>query len=189
MDFATALTTLNKRLDDADNFTFSNDEKTEALTEAFDDPYVMSEVYDTSTITFTTGTQVYDVSSIVDTVLAVSYDSDGDGFYDDLPGDAFEMVTETQIKLNTKVSGLKDGKVLAIKGLKKTTTDDNLPANLEDYVLKLGQLNCLYILMNKKVNRFLRNDTSMADIAAAIDRLEAKVREYRTRFRRQYEAV
>jgi len=186
MDFATGLTTLNTRLQDSDNFTFTVAEKTDALTESWNDDYVVSEVFDTTSITFSTSVQEYDVESIVDGMTGLYYDPDGDG-YEALPAEAYEMITETTFHIDRRFMGLVDGKVLAIKGYKKLTTSDSVSDKLKDYVVKLAQLNCIDVLMQKRLLRFVKNDTTMADILNGRTVIEKEVEKYRQKFRRQYQ--
>lgn len=190
MEFADALTALNTKLDDADNFTFSVAQKTDFLTEAWNDEYVVADVFNTDLLTFSSGTQEYDLTDIADTfsVTGIYYEPAGDGTgFEPLPAGAYEMVTDTLLHISNTFRGLRDGATLAVKGYSKLATDEELPERIQDYVLKLAQLLALNGLMMKRLNRFLKNDTTMADILNAKNQLERDVAKYRQKFRRQYE--
>jgi hypothetical protein len=187
MDATAFLNELNIRLGDTDNFTFSTEEKTSAVTEAINDQYVVEEVLDSS-LTYANGTWQYAVPSGVTVVqellMNISQDS---GAPDRISNEAWEVVGNT-INIDYRYRDtLRDGRTLYIKGLNKPDNTDTITnKGLQEYVLALALYNTLKTLTNKKMNRFLKNDTTMAELINVRGLMWRDVEEYRKRVRRQY---
>jgi hypothetical protein len=187
MDFNALYSELNIALGDNDDFTFTSNEKSRALTEAINDQYVVSEVWDDS-ITYDASVWQYAIPTGITVVneLQMAMNSD-DGSPERIPTDAWEVV-EDNIHISSRYRNiLRTGKTLYVKGLAKldsTSTVDNV--GLQEYILNLSQYNTLKLLTQKKVNRFLKNDTSMAELIGLRGQLWRDVLEYRRRVRRIY---
>lgn len=183
MDFATGLTTLDTRLDDGDNFTFSVDEKTQALTQAWNDPYVVEETYDSS-LTYDNTVQQYTLPTGMRDVISIAQDPNNDSFQSTIPAEGFNVIAgKIHIEPNYRTY-LTNGDTFYIWGWKKLTTSDSATdALLQEYILKLAQYNVLSLLINKAVNRFLKNDVSVSELLNVASRLERDIDDYRKQHR------
>lgn len=182
MDYSDFQTTLNLRLGDTDHFTFTVEEKEEALNEAFNDDYVTTPIWDTS-LTFSLGTYQYTKPSTVDVIQDVYIKLDND---QDEPqaitSDLWEVVGDNlQFKGGT-AKVIPDGWTLYLKGKTKLTVSDTVSSkDLQEYILSLAQRHCLRMLGTKKALRFLKNDTSMSEVIAWKRELDQDVANYRRR--------
>lgn len=188
MDFNTALTNLNIDLGDSDNFTFTAEEKTRALTDAWNDPYNTSKVWDETT-TYDQSTYSYALPSGVDTVKQLYYKGTSTSFPEPLGSDAWEVVNG-YIKIASEYQYvMAQGSTIVVKGEYQLTTSDSLASDRQEYVLKLARFNTLSLLGSHKVNKFLKNDTSMAEIVAQRRDLERELAIMRRRFNSGVERV
>jgi hypothetical protein len=183
MDTSAALTDLNTDLNDGDNFTFTADEKTRAIEKAWRDKFVVEEVYDSS-LTYLNTTQQYSLPTGVTNVIAIGQDFDADGFKTEISADGFLVIDG---KLHIK-DGYRDvlshNKTLYLWCWKKLTTSDSISdERLQEYVLLLATYNTLRMLKGKKVNRFLKNDTSMAELLNYSNELWRDIQDYRRQHR------
>ena len=191
MDFDALLATLNIRLGDTDNFAFTTEEKEELLTEAFEDEYVVKQVYDTS-VTFDTSTYQYARPSSLTTVTGIAYkiSSSSTDFPETISAGMWSMVGDN-IQFQTIASRIiPDGYTLYLTGNYKYTVDDTITEKrIQQYVLNLAQLNALDSPGRKKALKFVKNDVTMADITGLKRELERKVAKYRARMPRAYEVA
>lgn len=188
MDYATALTNLNIDLNDTDNFTFTTEEKQRALTEAWNDPYNTSAVWDETT-TYDQSTYSYVVPTGIDTVKGLYYKADSTEFPTPVPSEAYEVVNG-YIKISPEYRYIfAQGSTIVTKGAKQLTTSDSLAADRQEYVLKLAHYNTLRRLGAQKANKFLKNDTSMAEVVALRRELEREISVMRRRFNAGVERV
>lgn len=192
MDFATGLTELDTILGDSNNVTFSVEEKTRALTKAWNDSYVVVPVWDDSSLTYSQGTYQYalpaDVTALQDIYISVNGTSQP--MPDPISNDLWELV-DGNIHFNQKADLiLPAGCTLYLKGRQKLATSDDLPTvNLQEYVLSLAGVNTLTLLTHKKANLFIKNDTSMGELIALRRELMADVKEARTKLAKEYESA
>lgn len=185
MDFATALSTLNDELGDGNNFALTATEKTRALTRAWNDPYAVEEALNES-LTYDDAEDRYTIpGSAITNVIHIWQKSDSSSdFKQEVPHDAFKIIDGT-IQFKDKYRYLlQDSFTLFLHGwFKPTTTDSLSTVKVQEYVLKLAQLNALNILFNKRTFKFLKNDTSVAEIVAQKRELERDVADYRRQMR------
>lgn len=187
MDFASALTTLNLRLGDTDNFTFTPEEKQQALTEAFNDQYVVVGGWDTS-LTFTTGTYQYVLPTGVSSVRDIYIKRDNSQDYPEKIDSSLWEVTGGNIQFKPGADVIPQGYTLYLsKNNKYTTADTITETRLKEYILKLAQYNCLSMLGNKRAFRFLKNDTSMGELITMKRDVEQEVQKYRQRMPTRYQ--
>lgn len=186
MTFTAALDELNILLGDSDNFTFTPEEKTRALTEAWRDRYVVqpasaSTTYDQSTRSYTfTGVGV---------IKNLQY-STTDVWDRTIPGSAWDLENGTvYIDYDFRYSMPTGATLTAIGRTKLATTDDVNDTNVDliEYVLTLAHYNTLKLLGAKKTNRFIKNDTNMNEIIAMRRDLQTDIREKRQSLARSYE--
>lgn len=188
MDQTALLTELNIRLGDTDNFTFTSDEKTEALREAINDDYTLKPVWDDS-LSYTTGTYQYTIPTNVTVIQGIYIKPDNNQDNPDpISSDMWNVVAG-----NIQFRGVKtvpNGYTLYIQGSYKYTVNDTITeTNIQEYVLNLAQRHCLKMLGTKKALRFLKNDTSMSEVLALKRELDQEVRNYRKRLPTAWEAA
>lgn len=176
-------TRLNTEIRDSSDNVFSSAEKTEALTKAIEDELVFTNVEDTTqTIVFQQ--RKYTLDTSYKAVWSVEADLAGDGFPVPIPMEGWEFKAPYLI-IKRRYMNLAAGVQLYINAAKKLTTSDDIPLPLEDYVLELGIQNCAVLLADVKVNRFLKNDTTMAELVARINLAERRVQRLRHYLRNQ----
>lgn len=191
MDFATLKTELNIRLGDTDNFTFTIEEKTSNLTEAFNDSDVVKIVWN-DTLTYAQNTFQYAKPSGVDKVLDIyiKRSSSSNDEPEKIASDLWEVVDSNIHFKHLAHATIPEGATLYIKGYTKYTISDTVTeTNLQEFILNLAQLKCLKMLGIKKALRFLKNDTSMAEVVAIKRELEREVQMYRQRLPREFEVA
>jgi hypothetical protein len=179
MDYSDFQSTLNIRLGDTDDFTFTPEEKEEALNEAFNDDYVTTPIWDTS-LTYSVGTYQYAKPSGVDVVQDIYIKPDNNlDEPEAISSNLWEVVGDNiQFKRGSTI--IPDGWTLYIKGKTKATVDDTInQTSLQEYILNLAQRHCLKLLGTKKSLRFLKNDTSLSEVIAWKRELDSEVATYR----------
>lgn len=188
MDFDDLLEQLNIALGDSDNFTFTPEEKTRALTEAVNDPYVVKTIWD-STLTTSAATYQYAIPVALTTVQDIYIRTDNSIDNPTKIDSSFYEVVGSNIQFSPH-STVPDGYGLFVKGKYKYTTADTITeTNVQEYVLTVAQYRCLKLLGNKKVNRFLKNDTTMAELVTLKRDLEQDMMNYRKRLPTGYEVA
>ena len=190
MDFAAFLVQLNINLGDTDNFTFTVEEKTRALTEAFNDPYAVRTVWNTS-LTFDSQTYQYAIPGTLTTVQDIGFSASNTATDEPstISGSLWSVVG-SNIQFRGANNVIPDGYTLYVRGNYKVTVSDTITEiNLQEYILNVAQLKCLKSLGNKKLNRFLKNDTSVAEIVTWKRELQQEVAESRRRLPRSYEVM
>jgi len=188
MDFSTALTNLNIDLNDTDNFTFTQEEKERALTEAWNDTYNTAQVWDEST-TYDQSTYTYAVPSGVDIVKDIYYKELSTDFPAIVTSDAYDIVNGNIYITPEYRYYFQQGSTLVVKGVHQQTVADNLASDRQEYILKLAHYNTLRRLGAQKANKFLKNDTSMAEIVALRQTLERDIAVMRRRYNSGSERV
>ena len=165
---------------DSDNFTYTPEEKEDALTEAIRNDYVRKEEW--ADFVYSTGTYQYPLPAGVTVVadLYIKPDNNADE-PQKIDSNLWEVV-KGNIHMKQARRFIQDGYTIYVKGHDKYADDDSIAEeSLQEYILNLAQLKLLRMLGVKKSLRFLKNDTSMAEIVAIKRELEAEVREYRRR--------
>lgn len=179
-DIDELLIRMNTQLRDTGDKTFSIVEKTEALTGAFEDEYVCG--VEEQTLTVVDQRRKYTLDDTIKSVLSVGFDYANDGFPTPLPASATSFVGGSLV-IDRSYMNLYAGKKLYLNVMVKYTIDDDLPEFLTSYVLNLGIANCAEYLSNIKINRFLKNDTTMGELLARINRAEQKAQRLRRTLR------
>jgi len=188
---ANLLVTLNVRLGDTNNFTFTSDEKTEALNEAFNDDLVVADVWDSS-LTFDTSTYQYarpaTIDRIQDIYIKPSNASDTDP--QKISADLWEVVGDNIHFKNGANLHIPDNYVLYLRGKSKYTTSDSIvETNVQEYVLNLALVNCFKLLLTKKNMSFLKTDITVSEIVTSKREIEREIAKYRQRLPRAFEAA
>ena len=185
--FAALKITLNIRIGDTDNFTFTDEEKTEALTEAFNDQDTVKEVWNTS-LTFSTTTYQYAKPSGVDVVEDIYIRGDNSVEEPQKIDSSLWEVVGSNIQFKPGRTSIPQGYTLYVKGYTKyDVADDITEVNVQEFVLALAQLRLFRMLGVKKTFKFLKNDTSVAEVVGMKRELERDVAAYRQRLPTSYQ--
>jgi hypothetical protein len=188
--FADALTQLKLLTSQTTNFTFTDDELTQALTEAWQNSYVCNPVFDSST-SFQSGTFTYAIPATMTVMQSIWYNPTTstplqllDRRLYTIPGDG------TFVFIDDACRWLSDTYTLYIKGRKKLAITDNLTTDgLVNYVISLAAFMLLKRLALKSAFQFLKNDTSMSEIIAIRNSFQSDVLTYKQALQREFEAI
>lgn len=187
MDLSDFLAEINIRTGDSDNFTFTPEEKTSALTEAFNDDYVITDKWDT-TLTFTTGTYQYALPAGVDVINDIYIKADNSQDYPEKIDSSLWEVVDGVLQFKPGADIIPQGYTLYLRSKTKFDSDDTVTeVNLQEYILKLTQLRLYTTLLNKKNFRFLKNDATVGEIVTTKRDLEQDVLRYKQRLPKAYE--
>lgn len=191
MTYAETEEALATTLGDAENVTFTPEEKTRALTKAWNDPYVSKTIWDTS-VTFAYSTYQYAIPDTLTTVkdIYIRSSNTADTFPRKIDGSLWEVVNGN-IQFGPAANAyIPSTYGLFLKGTKKLTTSDTLVSTtMDEYVIALAGYNTLILLGHKKVNLFLKNDTTMSELIALKREFERDVVNLRSRLAREYESA
>lgn len=183
---------LDITLGDSEDVTFTPEEKTRALTKAWNDPYVVKTVWDSS-LAFDSTIYQYAIPTSMTTVKGVYISASNSSSDNPEPIDAsLWSVIDGYIHFTpTAARTIPTGYTLYIKGGKKLdpTTDTLDTVGLQEYVIALGGYNTLSLLGYKKANLFLKNDTSMGELITLKRDIKDDVREARAKLLREFEAI
>ena len=169
------------------NFTFTDDEITQAIQTAWNDPYVVNVVWDSS-LSYTDGTWSYTVPSTMNVVRELYFLRDSNANPSPISADTYEVVSNNIQFRNSIRRWLTTGNTLYIKGLYKITGDDELETtNQINYVINLAAEILLTNLILKRAFVFLKNDTNMADITRALQVVQGNVLRYKQAILREFE--
>lgn len=190
MDYDASLDALNIKLGDSDDFTFTPEEKQRALTKAWNDSYVVRTVWDTS-LTFDQTVYQYTLPATVTTVkdIYLSASNTSADMPDPIDSDMWEVVVG-KIQFSQYAGRLiPNGYTLYIKGNYKLDPDtDTLDTvNLQEYVLNVAGIETLNLLGFKRANRFLKNDTSMAELIGLKREFERDLEKNKQMLAKEYE--
>lgn len=169
------------------NFTFNNDEMTQALTEAWQDDFNCVVVWDTSLV-YSATTYQYTIPSGIDVVINIYTQKTTQDKPERIDSSLYEIVNGI-IQFNPRAdSWLMDSQTLQVKGRTKLTVDDELPTTqLINYVLYSAATGLLNRLVLKQAFVFLRNDISMNDITRAISTVSSQALRYKQGLLREFE--
>lgn len=189
LGFDDALTQLKTLTNQEANFTFTDDEMTQALETAWNDAFCSVITWDDS-LTFSVGTWQYAVPGTVDVIRELYRQTTTLDSPERISSDYYEIV-DGQIQFMTGIERfLSTGMVIFVKGLTQLTVGDALPtANLVNYVIYSAAEKLLNALIFKHTFVFLRNDTSMADISRALQAIQSQVLRYKQALLREFESA
>lgn len=189
LSFSAAQTELATLTSQTANFTFNDDELTQALQTAWNDTFVCDSVLDSS-LTFTDGVWEYTVPINVSVVQELMYRRTTTDGLERLDPSLYE-ITNGQILFTPRAgSWLITGMVIYVKGRIKLTTDDELDtSNLVNYVLYLAAQLLLTQLLFKAAFVFLRNDVSVIDIDRSLQVIDQRVIRYKQALAREFESI
>lgn len=189
MDFQDTIDAMNIQIGDTANITFTPEEKVRAMTKAWNDPYVVDNVWNTAG-TFDSSNYQTALPAGVTTVRGIGVRSSASEFPDPIDSDYYDVVgSNIQWSANARY-GLTNGTALYILGTSKLTIDDTLDTvDLQEYVIALGSVNTLTTLGYAKANLFLKNDLSMAELITLKRELQKDVEQMRTRFAKVFQDI
>lgn len=192
MDFNTTLEELNIMLGDTDNVTFTQEEKIRALRKAWNDPYVVDVVYDSSLV-FSRTASDYTLPDTLTTVssVGISASNSSADFPEQIEPSLWEVVGTTLRFKDGAMNKIPNGYTLYLKGNYKLdyAADTLETVNKQEYVIALAGYNTLMLLGYKKANLFLKNDTSMGELITLKRDLKQDISEARAKLQRSFEAV
>lgn len=189
MNFANGLIQLKLLTSQVANFTFTDDEITQALTTAWQDQFVVNPVWDSS-IVYQIGTWQYPVPATIDNIKEVYIKRNTDQYPEKISQDLYEIVNGQLQVANKAQLFLDNSYVFYLKGNYKLTTSDSLQTdNQINYVLANAAFILLRQLSLKAAFVFLRNDISMVDIIRAKNDMQNDVIRYRQALSREFETV
>jgi hypothetical protein len=189
LSFSNALTQLSLLTSQAGNFTFSSDELTQALTQAWNDTYVVTQVWD-GTTAYAPGTWQYPIPATVGVVRGLYFQRSTTDYPEEISPNLYDIVSGNIQFNNDMRNWLYDNYTIFIKGSYKLLTTDNLPTtNHINYVLNLAAEGLLARLLLKKTFVFLTNDTSVPEITAALNAIQSQVLRYKQALLRQFEST
>lgn len=191
LSYTDAQTTLNTILDDSADTTFSTSQKQRALTRAWNDSYVVNEVWDTS-LNYSVGTYQYTLPATLTTITDIYLSPTGstNPYPEPIESSLWELVNG-KIQFNQKADNtIPNGFTLYIKGKYKLTTSDSISdVATQEYVLALAGVYTLKMLTHKKANLFTKNDVSVGELIAIRRDLEQDVIGLRRRLRTNWESI
>ena len=182
------------------NFTFTDDELTLALQQAWNDPYVVNDVWDSS-ITYLTGTWQYAIPATLTTVKEIyiilpdfTPETTPPQTSSQYPGrldkSLWEVVAGNIQLAEDAQRYIGSDHTLYLRGNYKLTTSDSLgTTGLVNYTLNLAAQILLSQLLLKKAFVFLTNDTSVQEIIAAQQVVQGNVLRYKQGLPRTFESV
>lgn len=173
---ATLQTRLNIAARDGSDVTFTPAEKTEALTHAINDPYVIQIVRDNS-LTTTANNDTYTIPATITKLLKV-------GIMFDTVGKPYNIEGWNEYGGNLYFDRLpSSGFSLVLIGSYKLTVADNIPDDRQEYVLILAKLQLIKYLMMSLATQFLTNDMSMGQLLQLEQDLMGEAETFRASFR------
>ncbi len=192
MDFNTTLEELNIMLGDTDNVTFTQEEKIRALRKAWNDPYVVDTVYDSSLV-FSRTASDYTLPDTLTTVssVGISASNSSSDFPEQIEPNLWEVVGTTLRFKDGAMNKIPNGYTLYLKGNYKLdyAADTLETVNKQEYVIALAGYNTLMLLGYKKANLFLKNDTTVGELITLKRDLKQDISEARAKLQRSFEAV
>lgn len=189
LSYSDAKTQLQLLTSQTTNFTFTDDEITQALNSAWNDPFVARVVWDSST-TFTPGTWQYPLPDTVNTVRGLYFKRTTSDYPEPISPDLYEVVAGNIQVLRGFEKWIYDNYTIYIKGLYKLTTDDDLDSdNLVNYVISNAAYLLLRTLAYKRTFVFLRTDTTMRDITDARNMMFADMIRWKQSLQREFESA
>lgn len=189
LTFSSALTQLKLLTSQTANFTFTDDELTQGLQEAWQNTYVCNNLLDSS-VSFVSGTYEYSIPATLTTVTAIFYKPTSTDPMRELDKSLYTIINGKIEFVDIANYWLNDTYTLYIKGRYKLTLTDSLTTdNLVNYVLSLAAYLLLKRLSYKHTFLFLKNDTSMADIINARRDMQADMLTYKQALLREFQSA
>lgn len=189
LTLSAGLTQLKLLTSQTGNFTFTDDEITQALTTAWNDDFNCKIVWDSS-LSYTSTTWQYAIPATIDVVQDIYYQATTTSKPERLDTSLYEVVNGNIQFLPKADKWLMTGQALFIRGRKKLATTDSLTSTQGiNYVLYTAATILLEQLVLKQAFVFLRNDTSPTDISRAISTIQSAALRYKQALLREFETA
>ena len=190
MTFAQSLTQLNILLSNTTGFTFNSDETNQLLTDAWNDKYAVNPLVWGSSLTFSvtpSPTYQYAIPATLTTISGIYIERSSTDLPEQIDGSLWEVVGSNIQFTDKALQTIPDGYTLFLRGRYKVATTDNISdTGLQQYILALAGYNALRYLLLKRTMRFLKNDTSVAEIVAARRELYADMVHWRQQIGQEF---
>lgn len=179
MQFADFLNQLNLMLGDVNNFALTIDEKTQNLTNALKDQYVVKQVWDNSLV-FSISQYQYPIPATVSVVDDIYLERTSDQFPDPIDANLWEQIAGN-IQFKTAAQWkIPDQYPIWMRGKYKFTVSDTINDEaLQNYILALAGWISLRNLAYTKLLSFVRNNSTINDMLNMRKEMKNDVMEYR----------
>lgn len=179
MIFQDFLNELNRNIGDLNNFTFTNDQKTDALNRAINDKYAVTVGWD-NTLTFSIQQYQYAIPASLTVVSDIYLERDVSQYPEPISRELWEVVAGNIQFNNIAHWTIPDTYPLWVKGYYKVKTTDTInDTGLQQYILALAGWNLLKTLTFTKLGSFLRNDTSIQELLATRREMQTDIAYWR----------
>jgi hypothetical protein len=173
------INSLNRLLNDSNNFALTLDQKTSIVQEAMADNYAVTPVWDNS-LTFSISSYQYALPATITAVSDVYLERDVSQFPEAIGRELWEVIAGNLQFNNIAHWTIPDTYPLWLKGFYKVkSTDTVTDVNLQNYIISLSGWIALRDLMFTKIGSFLRNDTTVAELLNTRKEAMGDVMEYR----------
>lgn len=173
--FADLKTRLNTKLRDSQNLTFTDDEKTEILTVAINDPYVYTLTRNAS-LTTAASTYAYALPTDVEEVFDLFLDTDGNGVGYHVSREDYDVIDGY---IRARVTWPENTPIILFCKTKLDSASTDYPVKMQEYILELALVEAFELLKTSLTTRFLKNDMTMADIIQSIATHQRRAEELR----------
>lgn len=160
----------------------SADRLTNAITQAWRDPWIANIIFDNTSLIFDSTIYQYNIPTTLTTIDAIYLKRDSSTNPEEIGSELWEIING-QIIFNKK-AGLKipTGYALQLRGRYKLTASDSIPISnqsMQNYIVALAGWIVLRGIGMTKILSFLHNDTSISELIAFRRELQADVNAYR----------
>lgn len=167
----------------------SADRLTAAITQAWRDPWVCNQVWDTTSLVYTSSAYQYAVPAGITTIEAIYIQRAAGIDPEEISGDIWEVINN-QIVFNKKAGfRIPSGFTLQIRGRYKLTSGNSIPVTnqpMQNYVVTLAAWLILRGIGMTKILSFLHNDTSISEVVAFRREIEQDMLKYRAQLQLSY---
>lgn len=160
----------------------SADRLTNAITQAWRDPWVANLVFDNTSLTFDSTIYQYNIPATMTTIDAIYLQRDSTSFPEEVSGELWEVINGQIIFSEKAYLKIPSGYALQLRGRYKLTATDSISVSnqpMQNYVVALAGWIVLRGIGMTKILSFLHNDTSITELIGFRRELQADVNAYR----------
>lgn len=161
----------------------SADRLTAAITQAWRDPYVATQVFDTTSTTFVTSVYQYPVPTGMSVVDAIYIQRSSANFPEEISAELWEVVDGNINFTKQAAYVVPTNYALQIRGKYKLAASDSIPADnvtMQNYVVTVAAWIVLKQIGFTKILSFLHNDTSISELVGFRNLIQQDMLNYRT---------